>query len=221
MAGRHYAAEVLNKAATWKDTTKRITVYPASGQTGVPTSFNRCQEHPTPFGGRCDPARPTQLVGYVITVQAGGYHAMKIHMKIQGVAFSKGSARAPVDIHRAVRARTQKSTVASSAYDPNLPANAAMLAAKAPLTPTPPTTCASPATSRPPRAASGSSSAPAPGRSPPPDPPPVTSGGEISAPVWPWLVLPAGSVAFSPLKVASSAAEYRLRFSRRSEPASI
>ena len=41
---------------------------------------------------------------------------------------------APVDIHRAVRYRT-KSTVASSAVDTNLPANAAMLAATAPLAP--------------------------------------------------------------------------------------
>jgi hypothetical protein len=129
VSGRVYSAEVLNMAATWKDTTKRITLYPAPGQTGVPPSFNRCQEHPTPFGGACDPARPTQPVGYVITIQADGYHAMKI----QGIAFSKGSARTPVDIHRAVRARTKKSTVASSAYDPNLPRNAAMLAAKAPL----------------------------------------------------------------------------------------
>ena len=129
VAGRRYAAEVLEMAATWKDTTKRITVYPAPGQSGVPATFNRCQEHPTPFGGTCDPAHPSQPVGYVVTVQADGYHAMKI----QGIAFSKGSARAPVDIHRAVRARTSKSTVVSSAFDPNLPANAAMLAAKAPL----------------------------------------------------------------------------------------
>jgi Cysteine-rich secretory protein family len=124
-----YSAEVLEMAATWKDTTKRITLYPAPGQTGVPTSFNRCQEHPTPFGGRCDPARPVQPVGYMVTVQAGGYHAMKI----QGIAFSKGSARTPVGIHRAVRYRTTKSTVASSSVDTNLPANAAMLAATAPL----------------------------------------------------------------------------------------
>jgi hypothetical protein len=127
----NYSTQVLEMAATWKDTTKRITVYPAPGQTGVPTSFNRCQEHPTPFGGPCDPARPAQAVGYVVTLQADGYHAMKI----QGIAFSKGSARVPVDIHRAVRSRTQKSTVASSAFDPNLPLNATMLAAKAPLAP--------------------------------------------------------------------------------------
>jgi hypothetical protein len=65
-------------AATWKDTTKRITVYPASGQSGVPTLFNRCQEHPTPFGGTCDPSRPVHNVGYVVTLQADGYYAMKI-----------------------------------------------------------------------------------------------------------------------------------------------
>jgi hypothetical protein len=131
VAGRQYAAEVLEMAATWKDTTKRITVYPASGQTGVPASFNRCQEHPTPFGGSCDPARPTQLVGYVVTIQADGYYAMRI----QGITFSKGASRTPVDIHRAVRSRTSTSTVAASAADRNLPLNAAMLAAKAPLAP--------------------------------------------------------------------------------------
>ena len=118
-------------AATWKDTTRRITLYPAPGQTGVPTSFNRCQEHPTPFGGRCDPARPTQQVGYVVTVQADGYHAMKV----QGIAVTKGSARTPVAIHRAVRYRSSTSSVPSSAVDANLPANAAMLAATAPLEP--------------------------------------------------------------------------------------
>jgi len=124
-----YSAEVLEMAATWKDTTRRITRYPAPGQQGVPTSFNRCQEHPTPFGGACDPANPVQPVGYVVTLHADGWYAMKI----QGIAFSKGSARVPVDIHRAVRYRTQKSTVPSSAVDTSLPANAAMLAAKAPL----------------------------------------------------------------------------------------
>jgi hypothetical protein len=124
-----YTAQVLEMAATWKDTTKRITVYPASGQKGVPASFNRCQEHPTPFGGTCAAASPTQLVGYVVTLQADGWYAMKI----QGITFSKGSARTPVDIHRAVRYRTTKSTVSASAVDINLPANAAMLAATSPL----------------------------------------------------------------------------------------
>jgi hypothetical protein len=82
------SAQVLEMAATWKDTTKRITVYPANGQTKVPTSF-----------------------------------------KMTGV----------------------------------------MLAAKSPLAPRPPITSASPASSRPPRAASGSGSRPAPGRLSPPD----------------------------------------------------
>ena len=58
VGGRTYSAEVLEMAATWKDTTRRITVYPANGQTGVPVSFNRCQEHPTPFGGPA--TRPTR-----------------------------------------------------------------------------------------------------------------------------------------------------------------
>jgi hypothetical protein len=129
VSSRVYSAEILEMAATWKDTTKRITVYPAPGQRGVPVSFNRCQEHPTPFGGTCAATQPVQPVGYVVTIQADGYYAMKI----QGIAFSKGSARTPVDIHRAVRARSQKSTVPSSAVDANLPLNAAMLAAKAPL----------------------------------------------------------------------------------------
>jgi uncharacterized protein YkwD len=124
-----YAAQVLEMAATWKDTTKRITVYPAPGQKDVPASFNRCQEHPTPFGGACAAASPTQLVGYVVTLQADGWYAMKV----QGIAFSKGSARTPVDIGRAVRYRTAKSSVPASAVDTNLPANAAMLAATAPL----------------------------------------------------------------------------------------
>ena len=124
-----YSAQVLEMAATWKDTTRRITLYPAKGQTGVPGSFNRCQEHPTPFGGPCDPAHPIQTIGYVVTIQADGYYAMKV----EGMSLSKGSAR--LDVHRAVRSRTKKTSIPSSAVDANLPLNAAMLAAKAPLEP--------------------------------------------------------------------------------------
>jgi hypothetical protein len=131
--------------------TRHVGCAATERQTGVPVSFNRCQEHPTPFGGRCDPARPTQPVGYVVTIQADGYHAMKI----QGIAFSKGSARAPVDLHRAVRSRTTRSTVPSSAYDANLPATPPCSPPRPPWPPGPPTTSASPATSRPPRAALG------------------------------------------------------------------
>ena len=97
VGGRTYAAEVLEMAASWKDTTRRITVYPANGQTGVPTTFNRCQEHPTPFGGPCDRTHPVQNVGYVVTLQADGYYALKI----QGIGFSRGSSGSPVAIHRA------------------------------------------------------------------------------------------------------------------------
>jgi hypothetical protein len=129
--GNVYSAEVLNMAATWKDTTRRITVYPAPGQRGVPTSFNRCQEQPTPFGGTCDPARRVQPVGYVVTIQADGYHAMRI----KGMGFSRAPSGSPVAVHRAVRYRAAGSTVAASAVDVNLPANAAMLAATAPLAP--------------------------------------------------------------------------------------
>jgi hypothetical protein len=70
-----HSAQVLEMAATWKDTTKRITVYPAKGQTAVPVSFNRCQEHPTPFGGACAAGSSVQTVGYVVTIQVDGYYA--------------------------------------------------------------------------------------------------------------------------------------------------
>ena len=124
-----YSAQVMEMAATWKDTTRRITVYPAAGQTAVPTSFNRCQEHPTPFGGPCEAARPVQNVGYVVTVQADGYYAMKV----EAMSLSTGSARTPVDVHRAVRSRTSRTSIPGSAVDANLPLTGAMLAAKAPL----------------------------------------------------------------------------------------
>jgi hypothetical protein len=127
VSGRVYSAEVLEMAATWKDTTRRITVYPAPNQTGVPTAFNRCQESPTPFGGPCAPAQPVQNVGYVVTFQADGYYALKVH----GISFTRGSTRVPVRIHRAVRYRT--SALPSYVVDTKLPLNAAMLAAAAPL----------------------------------------------------------------------------------------
>ena len=56
--------------------------------------------------------------------------------RTEGMSLSKGSARTPVEVHRAVRYRTQKTSIPSSAVDANLPLNAAMLAAKAPLDPT-------------------------------------------------------------------------------------
>jgi hypothetical protein len=123
VGGRVYAAEVLEMAATWKDRARRITVYPAPGQTRVPRSFARFQERPTPFPG----AAPT--VGYVVTLQADGYHALKV----TGIAFSRGAGHTPVAVHTAVAARSAGSRLPRTAVDRRLPANAAMLAARAPL----------------------------------------------------------------------------------------
>jgi hypothetical protein len=123
VGGRAYSAEVLNMAATWKDRAKRVTVYPAPGQTRVPRSFNRFQERPTPFPGA--PA----TVGYVVSLQADGYHALKV----TGIAFSRGASHTPVAIRTAVAARSASSRLPRSAVDGRLPANAAMLAATAPL----------------------------------------------------------------------------------------
>jgi len=134
ISNRVYSAQVLEMAATWKDVTKRITVYPAPRQTGVPTAFNRCQESPTPFGGPCTTSQPVQNVGYVVTFQADGYYAMRI----LGMTLTRPtarSARTPVDIHRAVRYKTSNSSMPSSVIDTKLPRNAAMLAAKTPLAP--------------------------------------------------------------------------------------
>ena len=58
VGGILYSAEVLEMAATWKDTTKRITLYPAPGQTGVRTSFNRCRStRPPSAAAATQPAR--------------------------------------------------------------------------------------------------------------------------------------------------------------------
>ena len=89
----------------------------------MPVSFDRLQEHPTPFP--CAAA----TVGYVVSLQASGYHALKV----QGMALSRGAEHAPVAIHTAVRSLTRTSTLPASSVDSRLPANAAMLAAKAPL----------------------------------------------------------------------------------------
>jgi hypothetical protein len=123
VGGRRYSAEVLEMAATWKDRAKRVTVYPAPGQAHVPVSFDRLQEHPTPFPGAA------ATVGYVVSLQASGYHALKV----QGMALSRGAERTPVAIHAAARSLTRASTLPASSVDSRLPANAAMLAARAPL----------------------------------------------------------------------------------------
>jgi hypothetical protein len=51
----------------------------------VPVSFGRFQEHPTPF------PRAAARVCYVVTLQASGYHALKV----QGMALSRGAGRPP------------------------------------------------------------------------------------------------------------------------------
>ena len=123
VGGRVYSAEVLEMAATWKDRAKRITVYPAPGQTRVPRSFDRFRERPTPFPGAA------ATVGYVVSLQADGYHALKV----TGMAFSRGASHTPVAVRTAVASRSAASRLPRSAVDSRLPANAAMLAATAPL----------------------------------------------------------------------------------------
>jgi hypothetical protein len=120
--GRTHAAAVLELAATWAPPTKRLTMYPAPGQTGVPVSFNRLREQPSPF------ADAASTVGYVISFQADGYAALKV----KDIALSKGASHTPVAVHKAVRFRT---SAASGSLDANLPANAAMLTATQALDP--------------------------------------------------------------------------------------
>jgi hypothetical protein len=65
----------------------------------------------------------------VVSLQADGYHALKV----TGIAFSRGASRTPVAVRTAVAARSKASRLPRSAVDSRLPANAAMLAATAPL----------------------------------------------------------------------------------------
>ena len=50
-------------AATWKDTTKRITLYPAPGQTGVPASEKKMIESVRATIGRRSVVRNGSTVG--------------------------------------------------------------------------------------------------------------------------------------------------------------
>lgn len=116
-----FSAEVLEMV--WPAATpqaKTLTVYPAAGQTGVPTSFNRLQEHPTPFR-----MATTPTVGYVTSIQAAGYNAMKLSR----AALYRGTSPVPVY----VGVRYAATTAMKQWVDSQLPATAAMLAAKAPL----------------------------------------------------------------------------------------
>jgi hypothetical protein len=70
-----YTAQVLEMAATWKDTTRRITLYPAPGQQAVPTAFNRCREHPTPLAAAT--TYNVRISGYVQTAKGGKWVQFK------------------------------------------------------------------------------------------------------------------------------------------------
>ena len=120
--GRTHSAAVLELAGTWQAPTKHLTTYPAPGQTGVPVSFDRQREQPSPFAGAA------ATVGYVISLQADGYAALKV----KHITLTKGASHTPVAVHTAARFRTAAS---SASLDANLPANAAMLAATRTLDP--------------------------------------------------------------------------------------
>jgi Cysteine-rich secretory protein family len=122
LLGRTHVAAVLEMASTMAPQTKRLTAYPAPGQTGVPVSFDRLQEHPSPF-----PAA-AETVGYVVSIQADGYAALRL----KNFTLTKGASHTPVAAHTAARFRTSTS---SASVDENLPFNAAMLAATRSLDP--------------------------------------------------------------------------------------
>jgi hypothetical protein len=121
MGGTHQAA-VLELAAGWDATTKRLTAYPAPGQTAVPVSFDRLRERPAPFPGAAE------TVGYVVSIQADGYAALEV----REFTLTKGAGHTPVAAHKAAGSRT---TAGGVALDPELAANAAMLAAVRSLDP--------------------------------------------------------------------------------------
>jgi len=97
----------------------RIVAYPANGQARVPTSFDRRMEVPRPF-----PRATTARVGYVVTLQASGWQAMKV----ASMTLSRHGGRVPVYLGVRYAGPGLEPWV-----DHNLPGNAAMLAAKAPL----------------------------------------------------------------------------------------
>jgi hypothetical protein len=119
--GTVFTAEVLEMAQPYTaKPTKAITPYPAAGQTGVPTAFNRLLENPRPFG-----TATTATVGYVVSVQAAGYQAMRVSR----FALYRGTTAVPAYLG----VRYAGATSMRKWVDSQLPATAAMLAAKAPL----------------------------------------------------------------------------------------
>jgi cysteine-rich secretory family protein len=122
LLGRTHGASVLAMASTWDPQTKQLTTYPAAGQTDVPVSFDRLRERPAPFPAAVD------TVGYVVSIQADGFAALKV----KSFTLTKGASHTAVAAHTAAGSRTTTATVA---LDTNLPANAAMLAATQSLAP--------------------------------------------------------------------------------------
>ena len=117
--GHRRSAEVLDMVWPRKPQVARIVAYPANGQVRVPTSFDRRTEQPSPF-----PRATTPRVGYVVTLQASGWQAMKVSQ----LTLHRHGGR-PVPAYPAARYGP------SGWVDHNLPGNTAMLAAKAPLAP--------------------------------------------------------------------------------------
>lgn len=120
---RGHRAQVLQMV--WpRDAPRRRTVgvYPAPGQTGVPTGFNRRTETPRPFARVPLPGDPAADVGPVVTIQASGSTALR-------VAAGSGLRRVEPD-----RGRVPVHWGLPGS-DRHLPDNAAMLAATAPLRP--------------------------------------------------------------------------------------
>ena len=105
-------AEVLEMVWPWEATQRKLTAYPVHGQTGVPREFDRRTEAPSPFRAAC-----TAVVGSVVSLQASGYHALRLSA---APTLRRGGTSL------AVYWSSQKT-------DAHLPANAVMLAATSPL----------------------------------------------------------------------------------------
>jgi hypothetical protein len=122
LLGHTHAASVLEMASTWTPQTRQLTTYPAAGQTGVPVSFDRLRERPAPFPAAAD------TVGYVVSIQADGYYALKV----KSFTLTQGARHTAVAAHVAAGSKTSAADVA---LDTNLSANTAMLAATGSLAP--------------------------------------------------------------------------------------
>jgi uncharacterized protein YkwD len=101
-------AEVLEMVWPWGANRRVLTAWPLPHATGVARSFDRRSESPSPFAS----AR-TQVVGTVVSLQASGYHALRLTSR-------------PTLAHGAHAVGIYWSNLGT---DRNLPTNAVMLAA--------------------------------------------------------------------------------------------